>query len=220
MDADGEDRPEDLPRLLAVLDTHQHNRAVFAGRRKRLESPVFRLGYSFYRAAHRVLTGLSVRVGNFSVLPAKYLDGLVASPELWSHYAATVAHIGIPTEIVPLDRGRRYSGRSHMKYVSLVAHGLAALSVFRERVGTRLLIGACALCGVLGAALVALMVTTAAVSAKRAVIAGIVVVLIWQVAATAFAFAFGILANRQELGFLPARDYRFFVRARVIVPHD
>src|SRR6185369_10680448 len=65
MDGDGEDRPADIPRLLAELanaPAKQH--VVFAARAKRFEGPLFRAMYQIYRLVHWLLTGVGVRVGN------------------------------------------------------------------------------------------------------------------------------------------------------------
>ena len=56
MDGDGEDKPEDVPRLLDALEKSE-TQVVFAERGKRLDGPVFRASYLFYRTMHRVLTG-------------------------------------------------------------------------------------------------------------------------------------------------------------------
>ena len=90
MDADGEDSPADIPRLVDQFRSEQGANIVFAERRKRAERPLFRVLYHAYRALHRALTGYDVRVGNFSVIPRTRLGGLVVVSELWNHYAAAV----------------------------------------------------------------------------------------------------------------------------------
>src|ERR1051326_3231501 len=69
MDADGEDRPEDLPELLRAFAEGNASEVVFAARSKRMESFAFRGCYQAYRLVHRAMTGVAVRVGNFSVIP-------------------------------------------------------------------------------------------------------------------------------------------------------
>ena len=41
--------------------------------------------YGLYRILHRVLTGMSVRVGNFSAVPFGALTTLVGVSDLWTH---------------------------------------------------------------------------------------------------------------------------------------
>src|SRR6266567_8242353 len=63
MDADGEDRPKDAVQLIERA-LGRSNPVLFAERRKRLVGTLFRVGYAAFRLAHRILTGVSVRVGN------------------------------------------------------------------------------------------------------------------------------------------------------------
>src|SRR6266852_3108226 len=59
--------------------------------------------------------------------------------ELWNHYAAAVFRARILHASLPLPRGTRMAGRSQMIFVSLLVHGLGAISVFSDIVGARLL---------------------------------------------------------------------------------
>jgi hypothetical protein len=140
MDADGEDLPSDVPRLLEAFDSAGEERVVFARRTRRSEGLVFTIFYHLYRIAHRILTGIPVEVGNFSVFPGTRLRGLVSDPALWRHYAATVVHGGIPSTLGPTSRGQRIEGRSRMSFASLVTHGLKAMTVFSDRIAARMLI--------------------------------------------------------------------------------
>ncbi len=90
MDGDGEDRPEDLPQLLARAAAEHGRQIVFAERQRRVEGVAFRTGYSIYRLLHRLLTGRGVSFGNFSVIPRSRLESLTIVSELWIHYAAAV----------------------------------------------------------------------------------------------------------------------------------
>src|SRR5262249_16818142 len=86
MDADGEDRPDDAARLIQLL-IDKPGTVFFAERRKRFEGIVFRFGYAMFRGLHHVLTGIPVRVGNFSIIPSALLRRLTYMSELWNHYA-------------------------------------------------------------------------------------------------------------------------------------
>src|SRR5512134_2913444 len=55
MDADGEDRPEDVGRLLAVLADQTPPSVVFAERTRRSEGLSFTLLYGLYRLTHWLL---------------------------------------------------------------------------------------------------------------------------------------------------------------------
>lgn len=214
MDSDGQDRPADTVKLLEVFEQQGRRAAVFAARQKRPESRLFQLSYSLYRLFHRVLTGFAVRIGNFSVIPAAHLAQLLVSSDLWSHYAAAVVRSRVALVTIPIDRGERLKGRSSMDFVALVAHGLSAISVFRERVGTRLLVGAVAGAGLL-AVLFGLGVLAAAYGRSVPlwvwVAAGVVAVTTFEAVLVLFVLAFTIMSQRDLLGFLPIRDYHYFV---------
>ena len=213
MDGDGEDRPQDVPRLIDALHSTGAGRVVFAQRRRRVEGMVFRTGYLIYRALHRLVTGFSVQVGNFSVIPIRAVSSLVVSSELWAHYAASVYAIRLPVHLVPADRGARLAGRSKMDYVQLVTHGLGALSVFRNRVGARLLLAVTALCLLLTTG-VGLFVLSARQAGTSVPIATVVLLLLVtaDIGITGFGIALAMFAERQDLGCLPGRDYPLFVR--------
>ncbi len=139
MDADGEDRPEDLPALLAALE-ESGSQVVVARRRRRSEGPRFRLFYIAYKIAFRILTGEQLDFGNFCVLRRDAAQRLVGMHELWLNLPATIMRSRLQTVRLPTDRGRRYVGRSRMNLVSLVTHGLSAIGVFSERAFTRVLL--------------------------------------------------------------------------------
>ena len=144
MDADGEDTPEGVVQLLRAYSGAHGEKAIFAERSRRSESLQFRLFYLLYKFLHRCLTGVNVRVGNFSILPSKYLNTFAVMSELWNHYAAAVFRSKLPFTMIPIPRGTRIAGTSRMNFVALVSHGLSAISVFGDVVGVRLLIGSLA----------------------------------------------------------------------------
>ena len=133
MDSDGEDRPEDVPRLLAELDRHGGRRIIFAERLRRSEGLVFATMYALYRALHVLLTGERVRFGNFSAIPGPLASRLVAMSDLWNHYAAAVIKSRMPYATIVTTRGPRYCGVTKMNYVALVTHGLSAMSVLDRK---------------------------------------------------------------------------------------
>src|SRR5579862_9386212 len=81
MDGDGEDRAEDIPALLNEFERSGRREVVFAARTRRMESVAFQFFYRLYQALHLVLTGVAVRVGNFSVMPRTALARIIGSPD-------------------------------------------------------------------------------------------------------------------------------------------
>jgi glycosyltransferase involved in cell wall biosynthesis len=223
MDGDGEDDPADLPRLFARFLQEQERAIVFAGRARRSESPLFKVFYLLYKAVHRVLTGPRVEVGNFSIVPAAQLRRLVVVSELWNHFAAAVFSARLPRVIVATARGRRLSGGSKMNFVSLVTHGLSAISVFGERVGVRVLVAVSSLAVLIVASLVVVLIvkltTGLAVPGWATYTSGLLMIILLQMVMLASIYIVLVLGSRQGIGFLPLRDYRYFCGdSRVLYP--
>ena len=217
MDGDGEDSPDDVPRLVERLAANSDNVVVFAERRRRSESLWFRWCYALYRWCHLLLTGIPVRVGNFSIVPATQLERLVVVSELWNHYAAAVFKARIPHDTIPTERARRLSGPSHMNFVGLVAHGLSALSVHAETMGVRLLVlTMVAVLGIgtlIGAVVAVRFLTPFAIPGWATTATGILAVLLIKGASLAVMFSFLVLHGRSQPSFVPLRDYSLFIRA-------
>jgi hypothetical protein len=215
MDGDGEDRPADIPALLSALAEGGGRDMVFAARAKRLERPLFRFFYRLYRAIHRVLTGIPVRVGNFSVIPRASLDRLMVSSDLWNHYAAAAFRSRLPLRIIPLDRGTRLVGKSRMNFLALVVHGLSAISVFADVVSVRLLVSATAF------ALVSLFLLAAAVSAGfaaphsvppwAAIAVGALGVICLEAMMLSLGLVLAVISARSNSRFIPLRDSEYYI---------
>lgn len=203
MDGDGEDRPEHVRDLVREFERQGGERTVFAARTRRHESAVFQVSYHAYRGLHWLLTGLSVRVGNFSIVPRAALTRLMVVSDLWNHYAAAVFRARLPYATLPLERGVRLRGNPQMNYTSLLVHGLSAISVFSDTVGARLLL----LSGVFAAAVVAGLALWRPDGFGAAI--GVMVAL--QAITFATLFAFTIISGRSQMSFLPLRDAPYFI---------
>lgn len=215
MDADGEDKPEDVPRLIRKFIDEGKGKVIFAQRVRRSEGWLFCVCYHLYRIGHRILTGVPVRVGNFSILAADHVATLAVVSDTWNHYAASVVKSRIEHGFLPTERGKRLTGRSHMDFPALVLHGLSAISVFAETVSVRLILAIFALIVLLAT----LLATALAIRSARqlalpgwAIIgAGLLLVAVMQMLTVAVGLSLLILFNRSNLSFLPLRDYRFFI---------
>ncbi len=216
MDADGQDSPGDVPALVRKFQEEAGRKIVFAARARRSESIIFKACYHGYRALHKLLTGVSVRVGNFSILPFSALGSLVAVSELWNHYSAAVFRSKLPFTTIPTHRASRIAGDPRMNFSALVLHGMSALSVFGDVIGVRLLVAASALLAAVAGGFLLTLFGQVGIGARGPGLAlfllGILLILAAQVVVLAAALIFGVLGGRANLTFLPVRDYRHFVR--------
>jgi glycosyltransferase involved in cell wall biosynthesis len=215
MDGDGEDRPSDVPRLIERLRASDRPTAVFAERTRRSESLTFRFFYTVYLAIHWLLLGRAARIGNFSALSRPVLTRLSVVSEMWNHYPAAVVRSRVPIATVPTERGTRLDGRSTMNFIGLVVHGLSAIAVSGDIVWVRILTGASLLIvvGIL-ISIVAIAIrffTDYAIPGWATNVVGLAALLCLQALAFAFVLSVTILNSRIQLGFIPIRDYRYFV---------
>lgn len=215
MDGDGQDKPADIARLLSVARAEPDDRAVFASRLRRSEGIIFAFFYHLYRLLHRLLTGVSVRIGNFSYLPWRDASCLAVCWELWNHYAAAAIHARIPFHMVPCARGERVSGLSSMNLVSLVVHGLSAMAVYADRIGVRVLALSggltCAAVLGMGAVLVIRWSTSLAVPGWATSAVGLLLVVVGELVLLSILFTFIVLSGRSTSAVIPLRDYAIFV---------
>jgi polyisoprenyl-phosphate glycosyltransferase len=215
MDGDGEDRPRDVVRLIDEFGRHGERTIIFAQRARRMEKLSFQLCYRIYCAAHWLLTGVRVRVGNFSIVPWQAVERLVVVAELWNHYAAAVFRARLPYRTVPIDRGRRINGESKMNFVALLVHGLSAISVFSDIVSTRLLVLASALlAAMVGAALTLAglrFVAHIALPGWAGYAAAVLFILLAQALSGAFLLVFIVISARANMTFIPLRDAHHFI---------
>lgn len=143
MDADGEDRPEDLPRLLEpVLASGPDNHVVaLASRTRRQESVGFKVGYFGFRLVFRLLTGTVVRTGNFVAYRAAVAQKVLQHPYFDLCYSSSFISLDGPRVFVPCPRGLRVDGRSRMNRTRLGIHAVRMLMPFLDRIAIRMLVG-------------------------------------------------------------------------------
>ena len=222
MDSDGQDDPKDLSALFKlsraeVAELGEAKSIVFAERGERPEGFLFRIFYLLYRNIFRILTGSSIRFGNFCLVPGRLLPRLVVNSDLAKHFAGAVVASKISFKTIRCGRSARVDGESKMNYVSLVIHGLSAVSVFSEKVGVRLLmffsfIGALALSLGVIASLIRLF-TDLAVPGWATYSVGLSAILLFQCLTMSSFFVFLTLASSNMSRFLPARDFKLFVES-------
>jgi polyisoprenyl-phosphate glycosyltransferase len=141
LDSDGEDRPEDLPRLIGSLPIGEGSQPsiALALRTKRHEPVAFKLMYLLFRVMFRSLTGTTVRTGNYAAMSGAVARRIIAHPAFDLSYSSTMLALDLPLVYTPCERGRRYSGKSKMTYGRLAMHGVRMLMPFTDRIAIRAL---------------------------------------------------------------------------------
>lgn len=139
LDADGEDRPEDLARILAPLEASDATlrTVVVAARTRRRESPPFKVLYFFFKTFFRMLTGTLIRSGNYAAYRGWLVRNVMFHPHFDLCYSSSLLSLGLKVTPVPCERGVRYAGLSKMTYAKLIQHGLRMLMPFADRIATR-----------------------------------------------------------------------------------
>ncbi len=207
MDSDGEDRPEDIATMLRLSDQNPGS-VVVAKRAQRSESWRFRAFYKVYKSLFRLLTGRVIDFGNFCLIPGSQLGRVAHMAELWNHFAGALVRSKIPLEGTDTVRGTRYAGQSTMNFVSLVVHGLSAISVFSDFMFVRLLVGSLIVAAVpvlVSAVAVLLRFSTdLAIPGWTTNIAGFAALALLQILTLLVTSVFVSLSGRSGFPFLPA----------------
>ena len=213
MDADGEDRPADLVTLIEKQTAT--NEIVFAKRGHRKEGNTFQFFYQIYRLLFIILTGKKIPFGNFCAIPGDYLRQVVFLPEIWSHFAAGILRSGLPKTTVVIDRGQRYHGKSKMNFVSLVMHGLSAVSVYTDILSVRmmlltLIVIVATLIGT-GILFYIKYFTALAIPGWSTTVGFGLLVVLLQSFMLLLSIAFNVLNSRTMQMYIPAKQYKDFI---------
>ena len=133
MDADGEDRPEELNDFFKKAQENT-NMTITGNRFKRSEGFIFRALYEAHKVLTLIFTGKLIKFGNFSCLPKDHVQQLIQKPYLWNSYSSSVVRTINDRTFIPSIRGIRYVLPSKMNITALVLHSFEIISVFRKLV--------------------------------------------------------------------------------------
>ncbi len=214
MDSDGEDQPDDIAKLVDESG-RKPGHIVFAHRAKRHESLAFRWFYSIYKNVFRLLTGKVITFGNFSLVPASQLRKLAHVTEIWNNYPGGIIRSRLPYTSVPIERGRRLAGESKMNFVSLILHGLSAVSVLMDTTAVRIALFCVMMAGAsfvgIGVVVAIRLFTDTVVPGWASFLVFSFFIVILQAFLISLLLVFIVLTYRTQLHFLPAKQYRDFV---------
>jgi glycosyltransferase involved in cell wall biosynthesis len=213
IDADGEDRPEDLIKL--YREAKSNGKSMFAHRGKRSEGFIFKVFYMLYKFIFKLLTGHKVSFGNFSVIKGSILKPLVNDSNLWNNYPASFLKSKIPFSLISTVRGTRYAGESKMNFTQLIIHGLSGVAIFADIVTTRIILFSLLtiFSSIVGIGLVVYIRLTTEMAipgwATYSVLA--LAILLFQALLISFFTLFIFLSNRSSLGIKPIKEYQSFL---------
>ena len=217
MDSDGQDRPVDIALLLAT-SFRQPRHVVLAKRARRSESYTFRIWYGVYRLLFYTLTGQPINFGNYCVIPMAAVRRLAHMPELWNNLAASIMRSRLAYTTVPTMRGDRFAGRSRMNLVSLILHGLSAMSVHTDTIFVRILLAAAFVAAIAGVGIAGVtcirIATDLAIPGWASVVAGDLLIILLQTLVIVVAVTLTFLAGRSRRPFVPIVDCQSFVSHR------
>tara|TARA_B110000438_G_C15806986_1_gene647857 strand:- start:1013 stop:1897 length:885 start_codon:yes stop_codon:yes gene_type:complete len=131
MDADGEDRPEEL-NIFYKKAQENPKMSITGNRFKRSEGFIFITFYEIHKILTFIFTGKQIKFGNFTCLTKTHAQELVGKAYLWNSYSSSVIRTINQRTSIPSKRGVRYVLPSKMNFLSLIFHSLSIMSVFRK----------------------------------------------------------------------------------------
>ena len=133
MDGDGEDRPEEIKKLIQLAE-QSIDQSIVAERIKRSESFLFKFCYQFHKFLTLAFTGHSIKFGNFTCLTKLTVEKMLNEKATWNSFSGSLKKVEKNLISIPSIRGIRYFGPSKMSFLNLLKHSLSIISVFRKTV--------------------------------------------------------------------------------------
>lgn len=137
MDGDGEDRPEEVKELI-LKSIEVPSKTITANRIKRSENIFFKLSYILHKTLTFILTGYSIRYGNFMCIPKQDLNLIINNKNLSVSFSGTIAKFLKNKNYIQSTRGIRYHGPTKMSFLKLIRHSFLIISIFRKETVIRL----------------------------------------------------------------------------------
>ena len=131
MDADGEDRPEEL-NLFFNKSKEYPDKVITADRVKRSEGLLFKFCYEVHKYLTYIFTGHLIKFGNYSCLSRDSVVKMTKEPSTWSSFSGSLTKL-IPDRIsISSIKGLRYYGPSKMSFFKLLIHSFSIIAVFKR----------------------------------------------------------------------------------------
>ena len=136
MDADGEDRPEEIFDLINKAKDLK-NLSVVAKRVKRSEGSIFKLFYILHKILTLIFTGKLINFGNYSLITKKDAEIIIKDPTIVNSFSGTFKNKIKKFGNINCIRGKRYFGPSKMPLIKLIIHSFSIIAVFKMSVFIR-----------------------------------------------------------------------------------
>ncbi len=136
MDADGEDRPQEIYDLIKKA-IELKNISIVAKRIKRSEGPIFTTFYSLHKILTLVFTGKLMNFGNYSIITKKDAVTIINDPTIVYSFSGTLKNKISKLGNINCIRGKRYFGPSKMPLFKLIIHSFSIIAVFKMNVFIR-----------------------------------------------------------------------------------
>jgi len=126
MDADGEDDPAAIPKLITMRDYD----LVHVVRGKRKENFIFRFSYMIYKSLFKLITNRVMNFGNYCMLNRRILESVASTSFI--HFAAHLSKLKTHASSIQIDRRQRLDGKSKMSLTGLIHHAFKSFVEYAE----------------------------------------------------------------------------------------
>jgi len=133
MDADGEDDPSKLKKLINKA-TQNTNRIVFAKRVKRTENFILKFLNNIRLVLTFLLTGKYLNIGNFCAFSGNNLKKLLSNNNLIIAFSSGAVKNIKNNYYFGIEKKKRYFGSSKVNFYFLIIHSLNIITVFYKEV--------------------------------------------------------------------------------------
>lgn len=132
MDADLQDKPEEIPKLLAKLQEGYD--IVYGQRSQRQDSFFKRITSKIYLSLLAKLTNQTINpeIAPFRIMTRRVVDYFNQFRERSRFYGGLVAWMGFPYAVVPIEHGERFSGRTKYSLAKMVKLGIEGIISFSD----------------------------------------------------------------------------------------
>jgi len=132
MDADLQDQPEEIPKLLVKLS--EGYEIVYSYRRQRQDNFFKKISSRLYLSMLSKLTNHAINPGisPFRIMTRRVVDYYNQFQERSRFYGGLVAWLGFPYAIIPVEHGERFAGKTKYSISKMLRLGIAGVISFSD----------------------------------------------------------------------------------------